>query len=101
MIPIATAAIVVGCVILFAVIFGICVLRRNRQRIINRTPAFSTRNQNEQAPIYSATYTNRNIRGANGIQPPYTTSMAGAYGIEVEKPPPSYESIVASLPPQQ
>jgi hypothetical protein len=99
--PMEITGIVVGCVIFFVIILGICSRRHYRSRTSNRVGAFSARNQNVQTPIYSVSHTGRNATGANGIQASYATSTTRLHNAYVEKPPPSYDSIISSLPAQQ
>jgi hypothetical protein len=99
--PIAISGIVVGCVIFFVILFGICSRQHYRSRTCNQVDAFSACNQNVQTPIYSVTHTGRNATGANRIPVSYATSTTRLHNAYVEKPPPSYDSIISSLPAQQ
>lgn len=77
-------------VIFFAIIFGFCLHRRNQQRPINQLNSYPY----VQSPIYSVPRPNQN----QIINPNLTARIHGSY---VEKPPPTYNSIVSTLPPQQ
>jgi len=80
-------------VIFFGIIFGLCLRRRNRRRTLNRVNVLPAQNQYVQPQIYSTTVPNMN-------QIPNPNSTTRLYGAYVEKPPPSYNSIITNTPPR-
>jgi hypothetical protein len=90
-----------GSVILLVVILGVCISQKKRQTGVNQRLLPPRSNANPRRQNILRPNTQRNAAQVHATHMPYTVPVSTSSITVPEEPPPSYESYMSSMRPQE